>query len=189
MPYWEGLFADLASQAEAAEAAELAGEVAERTRGELGRLRLTDRLRPGLGHPLTVGCGGTVSGRLRGLGPDWLLLAEDTGSEVLIPLAAVLWVQGAGAASAEPGSEGPVQARVDLRLVLRGLVRDRAAAAVVLRDGGPRTDATTLTGVLDRVGADHLELATTAPGEQRRRDGVRGVRLVPLGAIALLRRR
>ncbi len=179
---WEALFADLASQAEAAEAAELADEVAERTRGEVARLRLVDRLRPSVGAPLVVACGPVIRGRLRALGPDWLLLAEDPAGEVLVSLAAVSWVQGLTASAAAPGGEGRVADRLDLRSALRGLVRDRAGVALVLRD------ASTLAGVLDRVGADHLELAVTAPGEDRRRGAVRAVRAVPLTALALVRR-
>ena len=90
---WEGLFAELEAEAEALEAADLAGEVAERTRAELARLRLVDRLRPALGHPMTVSVGpaAVLTGRLLALGPDWLLVEEGTGAEGLVPLAAVSW--------------------------------------------------------------------------------------------------
>lgn len=181
---WEGLFAELESQADALEAAELASEVAERSRADLARLRLVDRLRPALGHQLTlsVGPGRTASGQARAVGPDWLLLAEE-GSEALITLGAVSWLQGLPAASAVPGSEGRVAARLGLASALRGLVRDRAQLGLLLRDGQ------LLSGVLDRVGTDHAELAVTAPGEERRRGDVRAVRAVPLSALAVLRRR
>jgi hypothetical protein len=114
-------------------------------------------------------------------GVDWVLLEETGLREVLVPLAAVLAVTGVGSRSAAPGAEGEVARRLDLRWALRGLARDRAGVAVVLRDG------TTVSGTLDRVGADHVDVAEHAPGEPRRASAVRQVRLVPLSALALLR--
>lgn len=180
---WRALFDDLEAQVEALAAAELQAEVADRTRREQGLLGLVDRLRESEGHPLavTVWGAGAVHGRLLEAGPDWLLLEEPGLREVLVPLAAVLAVTGAGARTAAPGSEGEVGRRLDLRWALRGLARNRAGVSVVLRDGSA------VTGTLDRVGADHVDVAEHAPGEPRRANAVRQVRLVPLTAIALLR--
>jgi hypothetical protein len=180
---WEALFGDLEAQAEQLAAAELQAEVADRTRREVGLLRLVDRLREAEGHPLavTVEGAGVVHGRLLDNGPDWVLLGETNRREVLVPLGAVLGVTGMGARSAVPGSEGEVGRRLDLRWALRGLARDRAGVAVVLRDGS------TLGGTVDRVGADHVDVAEHPPGEARRATAVRQVRLVPLAALALLR--
>jgi hypothetical protein len=180
---WQALFSDLEAQAEQLAAVELHTEVADRTRRELGLLRLVDRLRESEGHPLavTVRGAGAVHGRLLDAGTDWLLLEETGRREVLVPLAAVLGVTGVGARTAVPGSEGEVGRRLDLRWALRGLVRDRAGVSIVLADGA------TLTGTLDRVGADHVDVAEHAPGESRRAGAVRQVRLVPVGALALLR--
>jgi hypothetical protein len=179
---WEALFDDLEAQADALAAAELQAEVADRTRREHALLGLSDRLRETEGHPLavTVWGAGTVHGRLLDAGVDWLLL-EETGRDVLVPLASVLGITGLGARSAVPGSDGDVGRRLDLRWALRGLARDRAGVAVVLRDGSA------LNGTLDRVGADHVDVAEHAPGEARRAGAVRQVRLVPVTALALLR--
>ena len=180
---WAALFDDLEAQADQLAAAELQAEVADRTRRETGLLRLVDRLRAAEGHPVAVAVAGagTVHGRLLDAGTDWVLLEEAGAREVLVPLGAVLGVSGVGGTTAVPGSEGEVGRRLDLRWALRGLARDRAGVAVVLRDGS------TLSGTLDRVGADHVDLAEHPAGEARRAAAVRQVRLVPLPAIALLR--
>lgn len=179
---WRGLFEDLEAQFDAAQAADLAGEVAERTRRETALLRLVDRLRVAQGAAVAVALpgAGVLRGRLLDAGADWLLLEEDGAREVLVPLAAVVGVTGAGPRAAAP-EDGPVAKRLDLRWALRGLARSRTGVALALRDGS------TLAGTLDRVGADHVELAEHAPGEARRAGAVRQVRLVPLGALTLVR--
>jgi hypothetical protein len=180
---WQALFDDLEAQLDAAAAAELAGEVAERSRVEAGRTRLVDRLTAGCGHEVavTVLGAGVVPGRLLDAGVDWLLLDEGGGREALVPAATVLGVTGLGRASAVPDAEGQVGRRLDLRWALRGLARRRAGVSLVLGDGS------TVAGTLDRVGADHVDLAEHGVGEARRAAAVRGVRVVPLAAVALVR--
>lgn len=180
---WQALFADLEAQVEAAEAADLAAEVADRTRREAAVVGLVDRLRAGAGADVAVHVpgAGPLRGRLLDAGPGWLLLEEAGAREVLVPLAAVLGVTGLGARAAAPGQEGEVARRLDLRWALRGLARSRTPLVVGLVDGA------TLAGTLDRVGSDHLDLAEHGAGEPRRAGAVRQVRLVPLPAVALLR--
>lgn len=179
---WQGLFDDLEAQFDAALAAELAGEVADRTRRETARLRLADRLRVAEGATVavTVPGGGVLRGRLSDAGVDWLLLEEHGAREVLVPLTAVLGITGLGVRSAAP-DDGPVARKLDLRWALRGLARSRTGVALGLVDG------TVLTGTLDRVGADHVDVAEHGLGEARRAGAVRQVRLVPLTAVALVR--
>lgn len=181
---WDELFDDLEAQFDAVEIADLAAEVADRTRREVAALRLVDRLRPVLGRPLTVGVLGVgpVEGSLTGLGPDWLLIAEAGGREVLIAAPALLWVGGLAAQTAVPHAEGQVAAKLNLAYALRGVVRDRSAVTVTLIDG------TTTAGTIDRVGADFIEVAEHPQGEARRRDAVRAVRAYPLTAVAIVRR-
>lgn len=180
---WDELFADLAAQAEAAEAADLAGEVRDRTRAELGQLHLGDRLRPAVGTGLVVALSGagTVRGLLVDTGPDWLLLEETGRVQLLVSSAAVLGITGVGPQVSAPGSEGELARRLDLRWALRGLARSRAGVQLVLVDGSVPS------GTLDRVGADHVDLAEHPPGEPRRAPAVRQVRLVPLTALAAVR--
>lgn len=182
---WEELFADLEAQVVADERAELDSEVAERTRREAARLRLVDRLRGAevAGHEVVVsvrGDGGghpAEHGRVGGVGSDWVLVVRD-GVEVLVALAAVESVLGLGPESAEPGSEGTVVARLGLGHALRAVARDRAEVRLATVSG------TVLVGTIDRVGADHLELADHPAGEPRLR-GPR--RLVPFAALATAR--
>ena len=181
---WAALFRDLEAQAEALARGEFDGELRDRVRRERALVRLADRLAPSVGrvvqlHVLGVG---VVRGRLADLGADWVLLDEATGHEVVVPVAALLTVTGAGARTRAPGSEGEVARRLDLRWVLRRLSRDRSPVALQLRDGSA------CVGTLDQVGADHVELVEH-PGAERARPPRTGPgRLVPLEAVALLRR-
>lgn len=181
---WEALFADLEAQAAAAEQAERAAEVEERTRGELGALAVVDRLRAaeGAGLRLRLAGGRALSGTVHRVGPDWLLLAEDAGREAVVPLTAVLGVRGLNRYSAVPGSAGVVASRLGLRHALRGVARDRSPVRLELLDG------TSLDATIDRVGADFVEVAAHAPGEARRRGEVSEAELVPLPALVAVRR-
>lgn len=179
---WDRLLDDIGAEFEAAERAELSTEVTDRSRREVGQLRLVDRLRAAVDHPVTVAVPGhgRFAGVLREVGADWLLLDEPSRRAALVPLSSVSSVTGVGAGSAQPGSEGHVGGRLDLRYAVRRLVRDRAPLVVLLVDGAA------LSGTCDRVGVDFLELAEHAVGEQRRPAAVRQVSTVPLSALAVL---
>jgi hypothetical protein len=185
---WEDLFADLELQWEANEAAELAAELADRSRREAAYLRLIDRMRPVVGHPTRCRVLGgqrapeTLHGTLAALGVDWFLLAEPGATEALVPMRSLLAVENLPVVSAQPGHEGPLAAKLDLRYVLRGLVRDRSACTLRLVDG------TGLHGTPVRVGADFLEVAEHAVGEFARRGRIRSGWTLPLDAIAYVRR-
>lgn len=177
------MFADLEAQLDAAQRAELDGEVADRSRREVARLRLADRLRMARGAPVTVGLvgAGVVGGELVSAGPDWLLLGASRRSDILVVLSAVSWVTGVPAQAAEPAATPVVESRLDLGYVLRGIARDRAPVTVGLQDG------TVLSGTIDRVGADFVDLAEHPTGEPRRAGAVRAVRTVASAAIAVVR--
>jgi hypothetical protein len=181
---WDTLFADLEAQAEALERVARAGEISDRTRGELAGITLFDRLRAGLGVPVRVGLSGGADcvGTLRRVGPDWLLVADDAGRESVIVLAAVTTLRGLGRAAAVPGTAGAVQSRLGLGSVLRVVAQDRLAVRLELRSG------TTIDATLDRVGADFVEVAVHEPGEPRRARAVRDWELVPFSAVAAIRR-
>jgi hypothetical protein len=182
---WTALFEDLEAQLEAADAAELDAEVRDRTRTEFARVDLAGRLRAALRTELALQLrsGERLRGELVSLGADWLLLqAEDalggSAPESLVPLRAVLVVRGLGPASVEPGgaggSAGRLAARLDLRTALRGIARDRSSVRITTDDGA------LLSGVVGRVGADHLEM----PASPRDRSGP----VVPFAGLSLVQR-
>jgi hypothetical protein len=176
---WQLLLADIEAQFDAAEAAELAAEVRDRTRRELARVSLVDRLRAAIGAQVSVGVPhlGAVHGQLTGVGPDWLLLTEPPSRDVLVPLTAAITVTGVGPNADVP--TGEVDARLGLRYALRLLARDRAAVVITVSDGR------TLAGTLDRVGADFVDVAEHSV-EGGRRDAVRAT-TVPFTGIVVIR--
>ena len=176
---WDDLFHDLEGQLVAAEAADLIAEVADRTRRESALLTLADRARGAVGSRVAVQVSGAgqVEGLLVDVGSDWLLLSDDSGRDVLVPLAAVLGLAGLAVWSGPPA--GQVAARLGLGSALRALARDRARVTVHLVDGSA------VAGTIDRVGADFLEVRDRS-GEAA---GARppAVRTVATVAIAVIR--
>jgi len=179
---WDRFFADLESEADGLARAVLEAEVADRLRAERALVRLVDRLRGRLGAPVTVwpAAGEPVHGSVREVGRDWLLLDGDRGRAHLAPLHAVTGVDGLGDHAVVPaGNEG-----LALTVVLRGMARDRGPVTLRLSGGA------VVTGRIDRVWADHLDLTVPAamddalPG----RDGARrgsAVRSIPVAATVL----
>jgi hypothetical protein len=180
---WQQLFTDLQAEFDEAAAREERAELPSRSRAATSAVRLAERLGGAVSGRVSLRCrgAGEIAGRLEEAGTDWALLTDDAGREVLVALPAVVVASGLVRATAAPLSETRVRAALDLRWALRGLARDRSAVAVVLDDGA------VLTGTVDRVGADFVELAEHAPDEFRRPGAVRAVRAVALGALAVVR--
>jgi hypothetical protein len=176
---WDQLFADLEAEADAADRAAYDADVEDRARSERARLVLADRLRAHVGARLGLRLidGDRLTARLVDVGSDWLHL-DDSGA-VLVPLGAVAGVEGLTRSAA--GEASAVARRVGLTVLLRRLARDRAWVRIRLRDGG------TLGGTIDRVGADHVDLALHPDDEQRRASAVRGVTVLRLEAIVHVR--
>ena len=199
---WDDLFGDLEAQLDAAEAASVDAEVADRARRESALLTVAERLGGSLGRRVGVHVAGVgrVDGRLVEVADEWLLLAadphgaRDTGgaggtraAEVLVGLSAVQSVADL-APTSDPASDpasapaGRRRVRLGLGVALRAIARDRAPVVVHLAGGG------TVEGTLERVGADFVELTEHPAGEVRpRRSGA--VRTVPFAALALVRSR
>ena len=193
---WERLFADLESRFDDLAAAQDRAEQADRDRVATGAVTTLQRLRGAMGQSLRVrlATGATIAGVLRRVGPDFVLVDDDLAGEFVIPLRYVVAAEGLTTATG-PDVAG-VTARLDLRWMLRGIARDRSSVAVTTsgttathgRDGALAEPATSeISGTIDRVGADFVEIAVHAPWEPRRAVGVRSVVLVPLRAVVLVR--
>ncbi len=183
---WHRLFDDLGAQLAALELQERAAEVAEHVRAERGQIELVHRLAADPNAPvrLRVRGVGWIDAHLSDVGRDWILAQGEgsgrTGRELLIPLSAVSAVEGL-ATRADP-REQVASRRFGLRHALRAVSRDRARVRVHDLDGDH------VTGTVDAVLADHLDLARHADDEPRRAAAVRGRVSLPYSALALVRR-
>ena len=186
---WEQLFNDLDSRFDQEADAQMLAELADRQRVAAGALLFTARLVGAVGRPvrLRLSAGPPATGVIRSVGPDWILLAERPGREALVNLGAVTAVEGLVHATGAPLSG--IALRLDLRHMLRGIARDRSPVSVLIPGSttGPELNGTEITGTLDRIGADFVELAVHAPWEPRRATTVRSVLALPIRALIAVR--
>ncbi len=181
---WERLFADLEARFAADELVSREADIADLVRAERSRLTMSDRLRPHIGTVLAwrlepgTGLDGSIQATLMDVGTDWILIATASGSmrrHLLVPARSIHWIGGlSGVAQLD---ESQVAKRMGLTVVLRGLARDRSPLRVLTAGGQ-------LTGTIDRVGADHLDLAMHDLEVPRRAGLVREIRCVPLAAVS-----
>lgn len=180
---WDQLFADLEARLDAEERAATETDVADLVRAERARLALRDRLRAHLGEPLTWSLGSpgpgsaSFAGAPRDVGADWVLVATSTG-DLLIPIGALQTITGLSWAAAPEAGE--VARRLGITVILRGLARDRTPVSVRLSGGQ------SLDGTIDRVGADHVDVAVHPHDEPRRDRAVLEVRCVLLSAVVAI---
>jgi len=184
---WDALFADLEAAAEGEWQRERDAEIAERTRAEVARLRLVDRLlavvdwrsREGVELAVRVLAAGVLRGTVTRVTDDWFVLVTPS-HEWVVATDAVLGVTGLPPAARPPESEGAVARALGWPAAWRVLARDRSEVHVVCRDGS------TVTGVANRAGHDFVELIA---GPSDAGPGRRTVvpELVPQAAIAAVR--
>lgn len=182
---WEALFADLEAQLAAAEVAEVGSQAAAMTRAEFARTALPDRLRAQGDAPVSLRLrdGRWVEGQVVDVARRWVLLAAPAGrredrdglprGRLLVVLTAVERLRALTPRSV-PG-EGVV-ASLGLGSALRALARDRAAVTVLLASGD-------LTGTIDRVGEDHLDVAVHPVDAPRRPSSVTETATVAVEAL------
>lgn len=177
---WQDLFEDLEAQLLADERRELQAEVADRTRRERAEVTVLDRAARSVGTVITVVTGaGPVRGTLDDLGKDWLLVQEHGRHAALVPMAAVTALVGLATRSDDDRGMGR---RFGVGVALRAIARDRAAVAIHDICGG------LATGTIDKVGADHVDLAEHPADAVRRATALTGHRVVPFAAIGIVRR-
>lgn len=176
---WPELFADLEGQLAAESHRERDLEVADRTRRERAAVELGERLSASIDQQLDlrVRAAGEVVGHLADVGRDWLLLDQDHRCSALVPFGSILQISGCAALSASAPS---TTRRFGLGHALRALSRDRAAVRLLDVDGR------FVTGTLDRVGADHLDLAQHPLDLPRRQAHVTAQLVVPFAAVAVV---
>jgi hypothetical protein len=182
---WDALFADLEAAAEGEWQRERDAEIAERTRAELARLRLVDRLRAvvegrtsaGVELAVTVLAAGVLRGRVTRVTDEWFVLLTPS-HEWVVASDAVLGVTGLPSSARPPESEGAVARAMGWSAAWRVLARDRSDVYVVRRDGSA------VAGRANRAGHDFVEL-TAGPGDTGRGGTVS--ELVPHAAIAAVR--
>lgn len=190
---WDDLFADLESRLEHELDLEQQELAAEEERLRVGRIALRDRVvamgRTGTPVGLVLVDGETLTLRLGSAGRDWLAGELEAGSirqAVIVPVAAIVGVlpehgQLELGLRPSPGETLPdISGRLGLAFMLRDVCRRRTGVEL-------RTRAGTVTGTIDRVARDHLDLAEHEPGVPRRDRVVRRIRLVPFDAILRVR--
>ncbi len=174
---WTQLFDDLEARLEAEERTAQEGEIADLVRAERARLSVRERLAAHLGEELTwsfVSDASALAATLADVGADWVLLTGANG-DLLVPFDALQSIDGLSRFTApEPGE---VARRLGIRVILRGLSRDRSPVAVRLRGGQQ------IIGTIDRVGADHFDLAVHPEDEPRRRQAVQRVCCLLVSAV------
>ncbi|MGO1768699.1 MAG: hypothetical protein ACTHZX_01990 [Microbacterium sp.] len=190
---WDSFFQDLEDQLSAEWEAERAALDSEAERLRVARLELRERI----GGLVAAGRsrGGmrleTVDGRIHdaevdAVGADWLSARLGDRTVLLVRLDALSGIAVAEeelVASARAGAarSDRLAERVTFGFALRDLARRRVGVTLSTRAGRQ------LSGTLDRVAADHVDLAMHEPGAPRRSGEVRGFRLVPMAEIASAR--
>lgn len=173
---WAALFQDFESQLDAARRADLSARSSELARVEAGSVELADRFRAARGRQLRLRLrsGRDVIGVVDEVASTWLLVSTQHGT-MLIPAEAVDVVHQLDVGATAQRSA--VRARLGLGHALRALARDRALVLVATVSGD-------MTGLIDQVGRDYLELGLAdASGSAGR---CRETALVPFHALVAI---
>lgn len=183
---WDELFADLEGQLEHGLGAEEREAELEEERLRVGRATLRDRIAAIGAEPVRVRLvdGSQIEVMPRTVGRDWIS-GDLVGSaaQVVLPLQAVLALLPTAAQvvrSLEPVALGTVTDRIGLAFVLRDLARRRRTLQLTTTGG-------VLSGTIDRVGKDHLDLAVHPADGWRRSSAVARIEVLALTQLLLVR--
>jgi hypothetical protein len=207
---FHNFFADIEEQLTHELEAEIRDQLADDERQRLARLTLRERIRLMSGTRgqaaqtrielrLRTGQQLTVSPVTHGR--DWfaadILAPSDVAGHALLPLAAIAGLTPTPELLERSlGEHVSTVSREDLQSIRpqRARLSDQIGLPFVLRDLSRRRKPVEITssmgvsaGTIDRVGADHLDLALHAADQVRRARGVSEVRIVAISDIALVR--
>lgn len=191
---WDHLFDDLAGQLEHELTAEEADLQKEEERLRLGRLGVRERIvalkrtRDAALREVALVLRNGARLRLSPLtvGRDWMAGDVDgrADAQAVVPFDAIesmaLRDEQVAPSLVADEPKPDLSSRLGLPFLLRDLCRRRVAVQI-------DTVGSTVTGTIDRVGRDHLDLAEHELDTPRRRDAVRGIRLVRLDQVVVLR--
>ncbi|GAB2740465.1 hypothetical protein [Sinomonas soli] len=178
---WENLFSDLEGQLASAGELELESQVADLARAEAAGVGLAERLRGQGAAPVALLLRGGLRfrGHLAQVAATWLVLDSGPHS-VLVPHEGIVTVEGLGRGAV--GERSAVRRALSLGSGLRAIARDRSPVACFVDAG--TGESLTVTGTLDTVGADYVEVA---PLRAPDRGESRGLRAVPFGRLIAIR--
>lgn len=188
----EKFLRDIEARLASERAWELEQDTRQIARVQYSTIALDDRLLAQKGGPIRV-CATDMQvyeGTLDTVGEEWISI-ESRGESILVPLWGMLWWEGGrapGRAEVHPG-----RYRMKMQLALRALAVAREPVRLSLEGGAVSYD-----GVIERVGADFLELRLLNGGQypriyergsyahesrEARAPGV-GVRIIPLARLS-----
>lgn len=184
---WDLLFDDLEARLEFEHEEQSRALAFETERLRANRLQLRDRIvqfgQGGGAVQLVIPGGSQLGITLEAHGRDWVSghRIGSVAGDVIVALDAVVAVIPSAAqlelrGGPESDAPGRLAERITLAMVLRDLGRRRQSVRVLTLDGE-------LPGTIDRVGADHIDLALHDIGSARRASEVTGYRVMPLARI------
>lgn len=188
----EKFLRDIEARLASERAWELEQDTRQIARVQYSTIALDDRLLAQKGGPIRV-CATDMQvyeGTLDTVGEEWISI-ESRGESILVPLRGMLWWEGGrapGRAEVHPG-----RYRMKMQLALRALAVAREPVRLSLEGGAVSYD-----GVIERVGADFLELRLLNGGQYPRiyergsyaresreaRAPGAGVRIIPLARLS-----
>lgn len=188
----EKFLRDIEARLASERAWELEQDTRQIARVQYSTIALDDRLLAQKGGPIRV-CATDMQvyeGTLDTVGEEWISI-ESRGESILVPLRGMLWWEGGrapGRAEVHPG-----RYRMKMQLALRALAVAREPVRLSLEGGAISYD-----GVIERVGADFLELRLLNGGQYPRiyergsyahesreaRAPGAGVRIIPLARLS-----